>query len=78
MGQGHHDWVGDVLGASGRGGADVDGRYLTGEAGVGDRQTHARSVIPGSPLDLGLFSDRFYYLYGMESRLTILRGLCRS
>ena len=69
--------MGRVLGASGRGDADVDGRYLTGWAEVGDRQTHARSVVPDSPPDLGLFSDRLYYLYDTERRLTI-RGLCRS
>lgn len=52
-------------------------RMLTGEAGVGDRQTRARSVVPDSPLDLGLFSEGFYYLYGMEGQLTI-RGFCRN
>jgi len=77
MDEGHHHYVEGVLGASGQGDVDVDGRYLTGQAGVGDRQTHARSVVPDSPLNLGLFSDRFYYLYGMEGRLTI-RWLCSS
>jgi len=77
MDEGHRDYVEGVLGASGRADADVDGRYLTGEAGVGDRQTCARSVAPGSPLDLGVFSERFYHLYDMEGRLTIQR-LCRN
>lgn len=39
MDEGYHDYVEGVLGASGRAHACVDGRYLTGETGVGDRRT---------------------------------------